>query len=140
MTWPPTTGILTLPSGRLIRGRGLGRPTPSGPDPDFGLYLLGHEPPDFEWPTRWLHWPDFRLPSDTDDARAAFQEAWQRAGRDKVEVACMGGQGRTGTALACIAILDGIPAEDAVRYVRENYSPKAVEMPSQKKFVARFTG
>jgi protein-tyrosine phosphatase len=52
----------------------------------------------------------------------------------------MGGQGRTGTALACIAILDGIPAEDAVRYVRENYSPKAVEMPSQKKFVARFTG
>jgi protein-tyrosine phosphatase len=140
MTWPETTGILRLPSGRLVRGRGLGRPAPPGPDPDFGLYLLGHEPPDFEWPTRWLRWPDFRLPSDTEDARAAFVEAWQRAAGEKVEVACMGGQGRTGTALACIAILDGIPAEDAVRYVRENYSPKAVETPWQKKFVARFTG
>ncbi|HEX5119241.1 MAG TPA: protein-tyrosine phosphatase family protein [Pseudonocardiaceae bacterium] len=140
MTWEPTTGILTLPSGRLIRGRGLGRPTPPGPDPDFGLYLLGHEPPDFAWETRWLRWPDFRLPLDTDDARAAFQEAWRRAESEQVEVACMGGQGRTGTALACIAILDGIPAGEAVRYVRENYSPKAVETPWQKKFVAQFSG
>lgn len=139
MTWPETTGILRLPSGRLIRGRGLGRPTPPGPDPDFGLYLLGDEPPDFAWPTRWLRWPDFRLPADTDDARAAFQEAWQRAETDQVEVACMGGHGRTGTALACLAILDGIPADDAVRYVRDNYSAKAVETPWQQKFVARFT-
>lgn len=140
MTWEQTTGALALPSGRLIRGRGLGRPAPPGPDPDFGLYLLGHEPPDFAWETRWLRWPDFRLPWDTDDARAAFQEAWRRAESEKVEVACMGGQGRTGTALACIAILDGVPAGEAVRYVRDNYSPKAVETPWQKKFVAQFSG
>lgn len=33
------TGILVLPSGRRVRGRGLGRPTPPGAPPQFGLYL-----------------------------------------------------------------------------------------------------
>lgn len=139
MTWPAGAGILRLPSGRLVRGRGLGKPAPPGPDPDFGLYLLGSEPPDYEWAVRWVRWRDFGLPSDQDDARAAFHEAWERAEREKVEVACMGGSGRTGTALACMAILDGVPAAEAVAYVRANYSPRAVETPWQKKFVTRFT-
>jgi protein-tyrosine phosphatase len=138
MTWPEVPGILRLPSGRLIRGRGLAKPAPDGPDPDFGLYLLGHGPPDYEWETRWIPWPDFRLPKDDEAARAAFQEAWQRAESERVEVACMGGSGRTGTALACIAVLDGVPATQAVAYVRANYSPKAVETPWQKKYVTQF--
>jgi hypothetical protein len=33
-----------------------------------------------------------------------------------VEIACGGGRGRTGTALACLAVLDGVPAEQAVAY------------------------
>ena len=41
-TWDPSApGILCLPSGRLVRGRGLGRPRPDGPSPAFGVYLLG---------------------------------------------------------------------------------------------------
>jgi len=36
----------------------------------------------------------------------------------------LGGRGRTGTALACIAILDGVPARQAARYVREHYPPR----------------
>ena len=44
-----------------------------------------------------------------------------------VEVACHGGRGRTGTALAALAVLDGMPANRAVRWIRENYDPKAVE-------------
>ncbi|HKN99190.1 MAG TPA: protein-tyrosine phosphatase family protein [Pseudonocardiaceae bacterium] len=138
MTWPVTAGILKLPSGRLIRGRGLGKPMPDGPAPEFGVYLLGSEPPDCEWETRWVRWRDFGLPSDRAAAREAFQEAWRRAEHERVEVACMGGSGRTGTALACIAILDGVPAADAVRHVRENYSRRAVETPWQQTFVARF--
>ena len=132
------TGVLVLPSGRLIRGRGLRVGSPEGPEPEFALYLLGNEPPPVEWESRWVLWPDFRLPSDRDQAAQAFREAWERSEHERVEVACNGGKGRTGTALACIAILDGVPAQDAVAYVREKYSRHAVETPWQKRFVAKF--
>lgn len=33
----------------------------------------------------------------------------------------MGGVGRTGTTLACIAVLDGVPAGEAAGYVRRHY-------------------
>lgn len=131
-------GVLALPSGRLVRGRALRLPVPPGPLPAFGLYLLGREPPATGWPRRWVRWPDFRLPSDLADAKTAFQEAWSRSGYQRVEVACAGGRGRTGTTLACLAVLDGIPPDDAVGYVREHYCPQAVETPSQRRFVARF--
>jgi hypothetical protein len=109
-TWDPTMpGVLRLPSGRLVRGRGLRRQMPEGPLPDFGLYLLGKPPAGMRWDTRWLRWPDFRLPADQGDARDGLREAWRRAADERVEVACGGGRGRTGTALACLAVLDGVP-------------------------------
>ncbi|THV43231.1 protein-tyrosine phosphatase family protein [Glycomyces buryatensis] len=122
----------------MVRGRGIGRPFPEGPLPEFGLYLLGEEPPAVEWDSRWVRWPDFRLPIDRIDARAALTEALERAATQRVEVACLGGHGRTGTALACLAVLDGVPGRQAVAYVREHYSPRAVETPWQRRFVARF--
>ncbi|WP_067179774.1 protein-tyrosine phosphatase family protein [Microtetraspora niveoalba] len=138
-TWEPTSaGVLRLPSGRLVRGRGLRRPLPAGPEPDFALYLLGQEPPPVPWEARWVRWPDFRLPSDRADAADALREAWGRAETERVEIACGGGQGRTGTALACLAVLDGVPGRDAVAYVREHYSHRAVETPWQRRFVSRF--
>ena len=36
---PGQAGVLSLPSGRLIRGRGLLTTFPGGPRPEFGLYL-----------------------------------------------------------------------------------------------------
>jgi len=57
-----------------------------------------------------------------------------------VEIACAGGHGRTGTALACLAILDGIPGAEAVAFVREHYDPHAVETPAQRRYVARWRG
>jgi protein-tyrosine phosphatase len=90
------------------------------------------------WETRWVRWPDWMLPIDRDDARAALFEAWDRAASQRVEVACGGGRGRTGTALACLAILDGVPATDAVRYVRSHYDSRAVETPWQRWYVERF--
>jgi hypothetical protein len=136
--WEVTGGILRLPSGRLVRGRGLSRPLPPGPPPDFGLYLLGRRPPPPDWTARWVRWPDFSLPADPDDARAALEEAWRRAAVERVEVACAGGRGRTGTALACLAVLDGVDPAAAVRYVRAGYHPRAVETPGQRRFVARY--
>ncbi|WP_229899893.1 protein-tyrosine phosphatase family protein [Streptomyces hiroshimensis] len=131
--------MLQLPSGRLVRGRGLRRPLPGGPAPSFAVYLLGKQPPEVPWETRWLRWPDFRLPSDPADARAAFREAWTRSAAERVEIACGGGRGRTGTALACLAVLDGVSAGEAVDFVRRHYDRHAVETPWQKRYVRRFT-
>lgn len=55
-----------------------------------------------------------------------------------MEVACHGGVGRTGTALACLAVLDGVPPGEAVAYVREHYARRAVETPWQRRYVSRF--
>jgi len=138
-TWEPTSaGVLRLPSGRLVRGRGLSRPLPDGPEPALALYLLGRQPPPVTWESRWLRWPDFGLPSDRPATVEALREAWARAETERVEIACAGGHGRTGTALACLAVLDGVPNGDAVAYVREHYSPRAVETPWQRRFVGRF--
>ena len=137
--WDPAApGILRLPSGRLVRGRGLGHPMPDGPGPSFGVYLLGRRPPPFPWESRWIRWPDFRLPVDPPAAARVLREAWERTGSDRVEITCGGGRGRTGTALACLAILDGVPADEAVGYVRRHYHPRAVETPWQRRFVHRF--
>ncbi|WP_344359530.1 protein phosphatase [Streptomyces gobitricini] len=138
-TWSTTgPGVLRLPSGRLVRGRGLRRPRPAGPTPEYAVYLLGKQPPDVPWEARWLRWPDFRLPADAADARDVLREAWERAAGERVELACGGGRGRTGTALACLAVLDGVPADDAVGFVRRNYDRRAVETPWQRRFVRRF--
>jgi hypothetical protein len=138
--WDPAApGVLRLPSGRLVRGRGLRRPLPGGVQPDFGLYLLGAPPPPADWESMWLRWPDFRLPADRAAVRPALAAAWQRAAAERAEVACAGGRGRTGTALACLAILDGVPAAAAVAFVREHYDRRAVETPGQRRYVARFT-
>jgi protein-tyrosine phosphatase len=137
--WDPGgPGVLRLPSGRLVRGRGLRHPLPSGPAPDFGVVLLGAEPPASGWETRWVRWPDFRLPAEPDRAREVLREAWRRAADERVEVVCGGGRGRTGTALACLAILDGVPPGEAVAYVRRHYHPRAVETPWQRRHVRRF--
>lgn len=87
----------------------------------------------------WLRWPDFRLPSDRDAARAVLTDAWERAADERVEIACGGGRGRTGTALACLAVLDGIPAREAVDHVRRHYDRHAVETPWQRRYVRRFS-
>ena len=139
MTWDPTAlGVVTLPSGRRVRGRALRRPLPDTPLPQFGVYLLGRTPPPVPWDAAWVRWPDFRLPREPDAAATVLHQAWERSAAERVEVACRGGRGRTGTALACLAIIDGVRPEDAVRYVRERYSPHAVETAAQRRFVRGF--
>ncbi|ASO19601.1 protein-tyrosine phosphatase [Actinoalloteichus hoggarensis] len=137
--WSPDgPGVLRLPSGRLVRGRGLRRPLPSGPTPDFAVYLLGRTPPPVAWESRLLPWPDFLLPRDRALARELLREAWRRADTERVEIACDGGRGRTGTALACLAVIDGVPPKAAVGYVRQHYDRHAVETPWQRRYVTRF--
>jgi hypothetical protein len=139
VSWDPTAaGVLALPSGRLVRGRGLRRPLPPGPDPEFAVHLRGTEPPPVTWESRWLRWPDFWLPADRPRAAEVLREAWERAAHERVEIACGGGRGRTGTALACLAVLDGVPPREAVGYVRAHYHRRAVETPWQRRYVQGF--
>lgn len=140
MTWDRTRGVVELPDGVRLRGRGLRAAGAPEPPPEWGLYLtarpLAHTTP---WPSRRLRWPDFWLPLDVEDARSAFAEAHCLAGDGvRVEVACRGGRGRTGSALACIAQLAGVAAEDAVGWVREHYHARAVETPWQRRYVRAF--
>ena len=54
-----------------------------------------------------------------------------------VEIGYIGGHGRTGTALACLAILGG-HSDDAVLWVRSAYCAQAVETAEQEAFVIDF--
>lgn len=133
------TGVLTFPSGRRIRGRGLRREAPPGPNPELGVYLVGTPPVEQDWESRWLKWWDFWVPSSRTQATAILTEAWEAASDRRVELACGGGVGRTGTALAVLAVIDGLPAAEAVGYVRKRYHHRAVETPWQRRFVERFS-
>ena len=42
-------------------------------------------------------------------------------------------------ALACLAVIDGVPADRAVEFVRRHYDARAVETPWQRRYVERFT-
>ncbi len=137
--WAPAApGVLRLPSGRLVRGRGRRYRMPEGVQPTFGIYLLRRRPPPPPWESRWLRWPEFGLPADEAEVLPTLTEAWERAATERVELACDGGRGRTGTALACLAILDGVPNSGAVAFVREHYHRRAVETPWQRRYVARW--
>jgi protein-tyrosine phosphatase len=86
-----------------------------------------------------LDWPDFGVPADRSSADTEIRAALERArAGERVEVACIGGHGRTGTVLACMAILSGVPAEEAVSWVRATYCPRAVQEPSQQYWIDRF--
>jgi hypothetical protein len=129
--WLDQTGVITLPSGCPVRGRRLAGP---GTPADFALILAGGPLP--AWPHRRIRWPDFWIPLDRDDALDALREASRRAhAGERVEVACHGGIGRTGTALAALAILDGLTAREALRWVRSNYHRRAVETPWQQRWL-----
>lgn len=105
--------------------------------PDFGLYLDERwDPP---WPYEFFDWPDFGVPDDLDALRRALNDLLERARQgEQVEVGCLGGHGRTGTALACLAVMTGTPNEEALEWVRANYCPKAVETDVQVQLVATY--
>jgi hypothetical protein len=136
VTWDPDApGVLALPSGRLVRGRALRRPPPAGALPELAVHLGRRPPQPVPWEVRWVRWPDFGVPTDRRQAQDVLREAWRRSVDERVEIACWGGRGRTGTALACLLVLDGLPPAAAVDYVRSRYDRRSVETRRQRRFV-----
>jgi hypothetical protein len=137
-TWNAfSTGVVVLPCGRRVRGRSLREGLTADDElPDFGLYLTANPHMETRWESRWICWPDFRLPRSAPDAVGGLWNAYELSASVKVEIACGGGTGRTGTAIALLARFADVPADDAVRWVRANYRQRAVETPWQRRFVA----
>jgi hypothetical protein len=126
---------VAFPDGVTVTAASFDSANPYGRErpPDYGLYF------DPRWNPPWEHdhlvWRDFGVP-DSDSLLAALQGVREgvRAGR-VTEVGCIGGHGRTGTALACLAVLSGVRSDEAVAWVRASYCADAVETPRQAAFV-----
>ena len=95
--------------------------------PEFGLYL------DHRWEPPWSHahvdWPDFGVPADDAALRVALDDLLVRArAGQRVEMGCLGGHGRTGTALACLAVLvHASPASKRHCFSRHSPSDGAIQ-------------
>ena len=117
--------IVTFPDGTRVRASSLADRVVDDPERAFGLYLDDHWAP--TWPADVVAWPDFGLPADPEVAARQITDAFLRArGGELVEIGCLGGSGRTGTVLACMAVLAGVPPTEAVVWVRGAYRPQAV--------------
>ena len=105
--------------------------------PDWGLYL------DTIWKPNsmcgYIEWPDFDIPRDWKVAAKMIVDTYRKACAGYwVEVSCIGGHGRTGTVLACMAVLSGLEPDEAIEFVRTNYCSKAIETNEQKWWVHWF--
>ncbi|HEX7103802.1 MAG TPA: protein-tyrosine phosphatase family protein [Nitrolancea sp.] len=128
---------VTFPDGTMVRACGLARRDDNRDWRSFGLYLDARWQPD--WQAEVIDWVDFGLPREPDDAARAIRAAFNRAREgERIEIGCVGGLGRTGTVLACMATLAGVPAGDAVAWVRAHYAEEAVETAEQESWVLWF--
>jgi hypothetical protein len=129
--------IVTFPDGSRIRASALLDRQEDDPERSFGLYMDERWRP--TWPAEIIDWPDFELPTDRTRAAQQIRAAFARAARGEVvEIGCLGGLGRTGTVLACMAVMAGVAPPEAVQWVREHYDPRAVETREQEEWVNWF--
>lgn len=126
-----------LPSGIVVRASSLAERQTIDHQRDFGLYLDAAWKPD--WPSCTIAWPDFGLPSYPVQAFRQITDAYRcaRSGK-RLEIGCRGGLGRTGTVLACFAVIEGLAPLDAVDWVRTSYDRHAIETPDQERWVGWF--
>ncbi len=83
--------------------------------------------------------PDFDVPPDAAAFRDFLLDLLRRLDDgESIYLHCLAGLGRTGTALACLLVLAGESANDAVGLVRSCYQPGAVETTRQRNFVEAF--
>ncbi|MCK4570413.1 hypothetical protein KAT84_00550 [Candidatus Bipolaricaulota bacterium] len=126
-----------FPDGTCITASSLKVRQEDNPDRDFGLYMDPAWAP--TWDAEMIDWPDFGLPADKETAAGQIIAVFERAKNgERGEIGCIGGLGRTGTVLACMAILAGVPADGAVEWVRTHYDPGAIETCEQAEWVLWF--
>ena len=85
--------------------------------------------------------PDYGVPDEA-ALRAVLTQvlAAMRAAPDGAyHIGCKAGIGRTGTVMACLAIMAGAVEGDPVAWLRAAYHQGAIETPGQEAFVRGFT-
>jgi protein-tyrosine phosphatase len=85
--------------------------------------------------------PDYGVPDEAAlrAILAQMLEAMRAAPDGAYHIGCKAGIGRTGTVMACLAILAGVVEGDPVAWLRAAYFQGAIETPGQEAFVRRFT-
>ncbi|MDD7465644.1 MAG: protein-tyrosine phosphatase family protein [Actinomycetaceae bacterium] len=140
-TWDLDEGVVEFPSGRRIRGRSWNQPiskyadvsailTTASPETFAARHAVG-----IGREVVYISWPDNRLPRRPQQAIEQLSQLLERAHSQRVEITCGGGVGRTGTALAMLAIIDGMDAADAIAFVQRNYNPESVSSHAQRGFL-----
>lgn len=128
---------VTFPSGVTVYASSMRNREAKDEAPDYGLYLDGGWDP--SCPNTHLAWRDYGLPHRWQLAVATICDAYKRAEDGYwVEIGCIGGHGRTGTVLACMAVLSGMDGYSAVDWVRSTYCSSAIESDDQEWFVHWF--
>ena len=129
--------VVVFPDGSRVRAASILDRRADDPERAYGLYADLHWEP--TWPADVIEWRDFGLPEDAELAANQIADAFARARRGElVEVGCLGGCGRTGTVLACMAVLAGVAPSAAVAWVRSAYRAEAVETREQEEWVQWF--
>ncbi|MGQ0680392.1 MAG: protein-tyrosine phosphatase family protein [Actinomycetota bacterium] len=84
-------------------------------------------------------WRDWSVPEDPALLRKVLLWLLDEIQKGKmVEIGCIGGHGRTGTALACLLVLQGVPGKKAIRRVRRDYCELAIESQRQLELIKSF--
>lgn len=81
-----------------------------------------------------LDWPDMRAV----DLPAAFWTdlcQYLAKNRTRMLTFCVGGHGRTGTAICCLMVVNGWTSKAAIEWVRKNYCQQAVESKEQEEYI-----
>lgn len=79
-----------------------------------------------------LDWPDMTAPTKVG---IKFWQELHKLLPQHTAVACMGGHGRTGTALAALLVADGMGGQAAIDRVRKEHCPRAIETKEQEEYI-----
>ena len=84
--------------------------------------------------------PDYGVPDEAGlrAVLAQMLEAMRATPNDAYHIGCKAGIGRTGTVMACLAIMAGAVEGDPVAWLRAAYFQGAIETPGQEAFVRGF--
>jgi len=128
------------------------------PKPSFGFYLdkdwlwkltavagvgidLTNESSFYDWPFMVVKWPDMGTLSTEDTTNIIDFLARKLEANEAVEIACIGGHGRTGCLLAMMRVkIGGMGAKEAIESLRKDYCEDAVESKGQVEAIYKVAG
>lgn len=88
----------------------------------------------------FLEWPDMAAFRDfpTLEASLKWLMTYARKGQ-MADIGCVGSHGRTGTALACLLVMEeGLTAEEAIKAVRKRHCQRCIETDRQEAMIDSF--